>query len=143
MSNEIKLKDFKAFLLGMFAEKLAIKADKDALTERNKKFSEMKRKALDYLEDHKLKNFDTGVGKIITVTRDNVAIEDRGLFFAYLKEKGLFDDMITINSTTLNSFYKDEKIKAKENEDISFLDGGIPGIKEKSSITDISIRGVK
>lgn len=143
MQNEIKLKDFKTFLLQMFEEKKAIKVDKDALTERNKGFSEMKRKALDYLEDHKLKNFDTGVGKIITVTRDNVAIEDRGLFFAYLKERGLFDDMITINSATLNSFYKDEKIKAKENQDLSFLDGGIPGVKEKSSITDISIRGVK
>jgi hypothetical protein len=33
---------------------------------------------------------------------------DREAFFGYLKERGVYEDLITVNSATLNAFYKGE-----------------------------------
>jgi FtsZ-binding cell division protein ZapB len=50
--------------------------------------------------------------------------EKRKQFFEWLKGKGLFEDMITVNSNTLRSFYKAEKTAAEDNPDFS-----IPGLE--------------
>lgn len=51
----------------------------------------------------------------------------RELFFAYLKEKGLFDSMISVNSNTLNSLYKSELELSTSRGEPDF---SIPGIDE-------------
>ncbi len=53
--------------------------------------------------------------------------EERELFFTYLKEKGLFDQMISVNSASLNSWAKQEE------QAFEGLDFQIPGL-EKSGI---------
>jgi len=50
--------------------------------------------------------------------------QKRQQFFNWLKEKGMFDDMITVNSNTLRSFYKAEKAAANEDPDFE-----IPGLE--------------
>jgi ATP-dependent protease HslVU (ClpYQ) ATPase subunit len=63
--------------------------------------------------------------------------EDRQKFFDYLKERGLYDKLISVNSQTLNSFYKSELEAALE----SGKDGcEIPGINEVSVQEILSFR---
>lgn len=53
--------------------------------------------------------------------------EDREKFFAHLKEKDVFDSMITVNSKTLNSWAKKEEEIAEEAGELDF---NIPGIEK-------------
>jgi hypothetical protein len=63
--------------------------------------------------------------------------EDQGKFYAYLKEKGLFDSMISVNSMKLNSFYKEEFELAKERGEDDF---SIPGLTEVKLNPTLSFR---
>jgi hypothetical protein len=60
--------------------------------------------------------------------------EDREAFFNYLKEKGAFDGLITVNSMTLNSFYKQEA------EIANSPDFKIPGIGTPTLIKTLNMR---
>jgi len=51
--------------------------------------------------------------------------ESRELFFKYLREKGVFNNLITVNSMTLNSFANQEEELALEEGNFDFQ---IPGI---------------
>ena len=51
--------------------------------------------------------------------------ESRAQFFGYMKERGVYDTMITVNAQTLNTFVKDE-VAIKENDgDFEFIPPGI------------------
>lgn len=63
--------------------------------------------------------------------------EDRAAFFQYLKDKGLYDQMITVNSQTLNSFYKAEFAEAQEKGNSDFK---VPGINEVEVRPQLSFR---
>jgi len=66
-------------------------------------------------------------------------IEEKRLLFAYLKEQGLFEEMVSVNSQTLNSFYKSmaEQAAAEGN-----LDFRIPGVEEPSSYKQLKMRRI-
>lgn len=53
--------------------------------------------------------------------------EQKAAFYAYLKDKGLFDEMISVNSRSLNSFAKAEEMAALE---AGILDFQIPGLEK-------------
>ncbi len=82
-----------------------------------------------------------GVGKLIMVSRTSVKTpkspEDRAAFFDYLKNRGLFDDLITVNSQTLNAFYREELKNARENGQ---MDIDIPGLEPPKESAYLSIR---
>lgn len=52
--------------------------------------------------------------------------EEKESFYEYLKSKDLFYDLLTVNSQTLNSWYKKEEEIALENGVLEFQ---IPGVK--------------
>lgn len=96
---------------------------------------------LEMLNQSGLKNFKSPVGTVSISHRTSVKTpkteEDRQAFFEYLKSKGLYDTMISVNSATLNSFYKAEFEEAKERGDDDFE---IPGIKEVTIDQNLSFR---
>ena len=63
--------------------------------------------------------------------------EDKQAFYGYLKSKGLFDTMISVNSQTLNSFAKKELELAKEEGDLDFK---LPGLGEPTLNEMIALR---
>lgn len=63
--------------------------------------------------------------------------EEKQAFFEYLKEKGLYDSMITVNSRTLNSFCKHEEEAALEHNDV---DISIPGLNKSDPFIKVSMR---
>lgn len=63
--------------------------------------------------------------------------DDQTKFYTYLKEKGLFDTMISVNSMKLNSFYKEEFELAKERGQDDFA---IPGLTEVKLNPTLSFR---
>lgn len=67
--------------------------------------------------------------------------EDREKFFNFLKEKGVFEQMITINSNTYNSFVKAEKEALEQREGPeAALHFSLPGVPEAKSRQVLSFR---
>ena len=95
------------------------------------KLEDMKAKVLAYMEHYELeKQHIPGCGTLNTINRFSVKVpqgDDKLAFFEYLKGIGSFEDMATVNSNTLNSWYK-EKLEAALAE--GEIELKIPGIAE-------------
>jgi hypothetical protein len=76
-----------------------------------------------------------------TETRQSVRIpkslEDKERFFNYLRDLSLYDEMISVNSATLNSFYK---TMSEEAEKDGVLEFQMPGIEPPTSYKQLKIR---
>lgn len=83
----------------------------DELKRQEEKLHKMDTKLIEYLEALGRSSYDSPYGKISRETRYSVKLpqgEDKEKFFAYLKEKGVFEDMVHMNSRTLQTFYRAE-----------------------------------
>ena len=139
----MELSEFSEHCFQMNALKKEHKRLKELAAEVWEDFLEMKSEALTVLEDNKLQNYDTGVGKISIKTKRSVSILDKVEFWDHLKSKNIFEDLVTISSATATKFYDAEFEEAKENKDVAFLRDGIPGLSEPKKFTDIAMRGFK
>lgn len=63
--------------------------------------------------------------------------EDRKAFFDYIKERGLFESMITVHKKKLSKWYQSELNNALEQGDIDF---SVPGISDVSSYVNLGMR---
>ena len=115
----------------------AIDKLKEEKTELEKEFAAMKAEAVEHLEEHGLKNFDHGMGKISIMETKSVKMLDKYVFFEWLKEKGTFEDVVSVNAMTLKSLYKQELELAIERQDVNFLQDGLPGVSEPSTFRSI------
>lgn len=83
-----------------------------------------------------------GAGTLIKTQRLTVTLpktpEDKEQFFKYLRDRDIFDDIVSVNSMTLNAFYKKEfDIAAEEGRAVGFK---IPGISEAKTIVTLNVR---
>lgn len=65
---------------------------------------------------------------------------DREQFFGWLKEKGIYDQVISVNSQKLLSIYTQEWDAVKASDPLEALNFKIPGIKEATSYETLSFR---
>lgn len=83
----------------------------DELKRQEEKLHKMDTKLIEYLEALGRSSYDSPHGKISRETRYSVKLpqgDDKAKFFEYLKEKGSFEDMVHMNSRTLQTFYRAE-----------------------------------
>lgn len=128
-------------LLRLLEEKAA--ADATA-KEKGSAYEAYRREMGAMLQAAGIDRFEYG-GRIIYLrTRTSVKVpsstEDREAFFNYLKEKGIFEQMITVHSTKLNSFYQSEWDQAVENGELSF---SMPGIDDHTERFTLEIKNGK
>ena len=64
-------------------------------------------------------------------------LEEKEEFFNYLRSQGVFNELVSVNSRTLNSFYKSMAEKAAED---GVLDFKMPGIEEPVPYTKLKMR---
>jgi hypothetical protein len=117
----------------------------DAISEQSKlenaKLTKLEEKVLVLFEKLGKDSYNSPVGNFSISHRMSVRIpqgEERGKFFAYLQDRGIFTDMITVNHQTLNSFYRAEFEAAKtrgEGQEFS-----LPGIGEPNIARILSFR---
>ena len=96
---------------------------------------------LELLDKAGLKNYRSPHGLASISFRSSVRVpatpEAKALFFNYLKEQGDFDNLITVNSMTLNSYYKEKMAHAIEIGQESFE---IPGLEQITVTPILSFR---
>lgn len=92
-----------------------------------------------FLMDNSMKSYRSPYGLATNVVTRTIPIpqnEDRARFFAYLRENNL-EDMISVNSTTLNGWYRQRKAEEIAAGNADWLPPGLSGevIKVKLKFT--------
>lgn len=117
--KEVNVADMKKNCKMFFEQKAKIKKMDDAVKDEREKLRKMEKKLLAYLEEAGLEKFASPQGTIFTKEYFSTKVpkdpENREKFFNYLKKEGIFEDLITVHSNTLNSYYQ-----SKIEEDPSF-----------------------
>jgi hypothetical protein len=133
--------EFTAMVEQLFDQRERVEKKKAELSKEQETLTELESKILNTLEANKLDNFRTPRGLVSVTHRFSVKTpktpEARQEFFNYLRERGLFEDMITVNSQTLNSFFRAEQEAALDRGDVDFK---MPGIEEASMVKTLSMR---
>lgn len=110
---------------------------KDQTSDLNTEKTKLKKEILAHLEKHDLKNFNFGNGKVGISEERSVKMVDKYVFFQWLKERNMFEDIVSVNAQTLKSIYKKEFEKAKEEGDLEFLEKGLPGVSKPSVFNNL------
>lgn len=140
-------------LTELCAEACTLKAAIEAataewITPAATRLKEVETKIQAHMEQSELEKFNVkGYGTFSLQSNFSVKVpgseEHRAAFFAYLKELGIFDSMITVNSNTLNAWYKQElqtlAAKAEAGEDVD-PDFKIPGIEDPKDYNTLKFR---
>ena len=116
---------------------------KKPLTQANKELEELEQKVVSSLKEIGKDSYKSEFGTITRVEKWRVNLpqgEDKLKFFDFLKERGMYDSMATINSNTLNSFFMEEWENAKKSDPETALNFSLPGISEPKVYETLSFR---
>lgn len=107
-----------------------------------KKCDEYEKQIIDTLVEIGKTNWETEQCKISITHKSSVKVpkdlESKQKFFEYLREKGLFDELVSINSNTLNGYYK-EQLEAEM--EAGNTDWEMPGIGAPTITKGLQVRG--
>lgn len=141
----ITVEEFEQLIKDIQAQRSEVEAKKALLSAENEKLEALETKALEALKATGKDSYQGAVGTVYTLHRMSVSVpkdpEKRKLFFEYLQKKGVYDSLITINSQTLNAFYKSEFEAAKEAG--LGLEFQVPGIEEPKIFESVGFRKAK
>lgn len=137
------IKDFEDL-----AQQLLEVRDKiDALNVEFKKLGEeelaIETKLTALLDAAEITSYKAKAGTVISSTVQSVSVpkgEEKQKFFSYLKEVGIYDEVVSVNSQWLNGYYKKEMEAARERDDVFFE---IPGLGVPFTKTRLSFRKAK
>lgn len=125
----------------MFKKRTAIDALEEEISKHREVLKNLEAKVTTALKELGRDSYKTPVGSLgirqmwrVTTPKD---AESKAKFFEFLKERGIYDEMISVNSQTLNAFYNREMEAAKEKGDIDFA---IPGIAEPALFETVYMR---
>lgn len=125
----------------LLATKNELDIKKEELEVAQKHYDEASQQLMNALDALNVDSFKANGHSFFTATKESVRIpkdeESKAKFLAWLKQEGLFDSMISVNSQTLNSLYK---AKAEEALKEGNLDFRIPGIDEAVTYKQLRIR---
>lgn len=132
--------------LDRLCEKFAdLKGRADALEDQAKSFrdmaNEISAEIMALLTESKKTSWQTPIGNFILSNRFTVPTpkdpEQKQAFFSYLKQKGIFEDLVSVHSQTLNAWYRQELDAALDKGDVNFK---VPGLEDPKYVQTLSIR---
>ncbi len=141
--DEITMSQLDALGVRIFSRKKNIADLEEEVAKLKAGLVEMQSKMISTLERFGRSNYTVpGEGMLIKSQRSTVTLpktpEDKSAFYQYLKDRGIFEQLISVNSNTLNSFYNREAdIAAEEGRSIGF---SIPGIAPATTIVTLKTR---
>lgn len=112
-----------------------------SLKEKQKILNNCKGRLLSIFQEFNKQNYRTHRGIIVRQKRFTVTHpkdpENRKAFFDWLRQKKIFEDVVTVHSQTLNSLYKAEMQAAI---DAGQTDFAIPGVEEPKYVETLAMR---
>lgn len=138
-ANEVTVQGLDTLVESIFDLQAEIEQIENQITERNKKLGDMKILASKYLEELNRDSYKAPRG---TLSRREImrwslpaTPEDKVKFMDWLREKGVYDQLVTVNSNSMNSFVKGEYDAATDA--MAFKP---PGLKDPSIFVTLSVR---
>lgn len=131
MSEEVTVKGLQAKIDKWFSIRELIKQLDDKIADLNKLLTPLANELISVMDIMELKRFEGTHGKVNLITVDYVnnpqTEQDKEAFYNYLKDEGLFEQMVSVHHQKLNSFYK-SKLEESEEAGTEFH---IPGLEPK------------
>lgn len=121
----------------------AIEQLKEAAKPLNEEKTALKAQITLMLREMNEKSFKSEFGTVTRVTDVSVTLpkgENKLKFFEYLKERGVFEDMATINYQSLNAYYKEQRELAMREDPMAGLNFELPGIGQANAFETIKLR---
>lgn len=122
--------DLEAFCASIADQREAVDTAKLAHSKEVEKLKGMEKQLSLILKDMNRTSYPSTVGTFTLRRQSRYRVpgtpEDREAFYAYLKERGMFEALITVNYNTLNSFVRSEEAVAIEEG--RGLDFKVPGL---------------
>jgi hypothetical protein len=138
--QEVSINDLKQRVDRLGALRAEYQAEKSRLAGLNETIEELEREIVRILEAAGLERFDGEEVAVFLREKRSVKVprdpEARNAFFNYLRGQGVFEELITVNAQTLNSWWKQE-VEALRSKG---LPEEIPGIGEIITWYDIQVR---
>lgn len=140
--QSVALQDLNNTAKKFFEQKAKIAKMKEDQKAQQEILDDLESKILSVFEAHEMEKLHIpGHGLLYETARFTVptpkSLDDKTKFFDYLKERGIFFEMASVNSQTLNSFYKAELERAVAEGNSDFK---LPGIGEPSHVKSLSSR---
>lgn len=135
------LQDFEELCAKLFEEQQAIEAAEKVVDQLKEAHKGTKKRVSAILEAHQKDKHQGRLGTVyfheVTSWKLPEGPENKKLFFTHLKERGIFEDIASVHSKTLNSYCKREMEAAIERGDVTYK---VPGIGEPITIKDLRLR---
>lgn len=139
----ITVKEIKDAVFALRSVDLEIDKLSEQLKKLNEEKSGLKSKLTLMLKECGEKNFTCELGTITKVTDYSVSMpqgEAKQKLFDFLRERGVFESLATVNYQTLNAYYKEQWELAKKEDPMAALNFSLPGIGEPKSFETIKFR---
>lgn len=139
--NPLTIQELKALCMSLKVTREK-KAEQEAqLKTTNGEIAGIEYKIAEHLKENGMKDFKGEWGNVYLIKQKSVTQPDgmdaKLLFFGYLQEQGIFNEMVNVNSRTLSSWAKKE-IEAKEKEGVY---GWVPpGLKPPTETYTLGFR---
>lgn len=139
--SEVTVLGLKILCDSLYKMRAEIDVMEDAVSVKKSQYKEIEAKVLEYLEQYSLSQFECELGKISVGKRFSVrqpaTPQAKEAFFEYLKGKGDFENLISVNSKTLGSYVRAEIESAEAKGDIGWIP---PGLEAPERIPYLSLR---
>lgn len=127
--KEVTVKDLETISALIKEQRDRVEEVKEVLKGENQRLSGLECRLIGILEELGKTSYESAVGRFGISHRSSVRVpsgDDRGKFFQHLQDIGEFESLITVNSQTLNGWYK-QKLEAAQ-EAGTLMDFSVPGI---------------
>jgi hypothetical protein len=122
----VSVEELKQLVVKLDEARIDYEKKRITAQEQNTVVEELEGRIISTLEALNLKAFKGENGTVEIAYRTSVKIP-KGLgkeeFYNYLKEQGIFDTLVSVNSNTLNAWYKEELKKASDEKRLLRIPG--------------------
>lgn len=127
----MEISNFEQLIKSLVEQRAETARVKALHSDEVRKEEDIEAKIMEVLKEEGKDSYKSEFGTVSISHRTSFKIpgspEEKKLFWDYLREKGVFENLITVNSNTLNSFCKTEREQAiEEGRGLEF---NIPGIQ--------------
>jgi len=137
----MEIKEINTIISNLKAVRDEAAAHKIIQKEIDAKEFQLEQQLIQILVENELQNFRGTDGLVSLAAKTSVKTPktpaDREAFFNYLKSEGIYDALVSVNSSSLNALYKEKFAAAVESGDIDFK---IPGLNEVTITQSLSFR---
>lgn len=141
MTEQITVDDIRRRTILLYELSQKKEEAKEQLRQVSSSYDKLEAELLGMMEANELDRFDIPECMVLRGSRTSWKTPktpgERESFFSYLKQQGVYENMITVNSQTLNAWAKEEEAAAVSRGDLAFE---IPGLGQPTTTPTLTLR---